>query len=153
MATVTLKSITSENWRQCSKLEVADDQRSWVAPNVTSLAESAFEPEAKLVPLAVYDGDTMVGFVMCGHPHYQGRDVWAIFRLMVDKDQQGNGYGRAAMEQVIQIIADQPDCTEIYISYQPENVIAEKLYESMGFLDEGQMIGDEVLVRLPVRKG
>ena len=152
MATVTLKPVTSENWRQCIKLKVADGQQSWVAPNATSLAESAFEPDAKLVPLAVYDGDTMVGFVMYGHPHYQGKDVWAIFRLMVDKDHQGNGYGRAAMEQVIQIIAGQPDCAEIYISYEPDNLIAAKLYASLGFLSEGQVIGDEVLVRLPVEK-
>jgi diamine N-acetyltransferase len=153
MATVTLKPITTENWRECIQLEVADGQENWVAPNVQSLAESAFEPDAKLVPLAVYDGKTMVGFVMYGHPHYQGKDIWAIYRLMVDKNHQGNGYGRAAMEQLIQRISAQPDCAEIYISYEPDNVIAAKLYASMGFLDEGQMVGDEVLVRLPVQKG
>lgn len=153
MATISLKPITSENWRECTRLIVADDQKSWVAPNVTSLAESAFEPESNLVPLGIYDGDTMVGFVMYGHPPFQGKQVWAIFRLMVDKNHQGKGYGRAAMDRVVQMISDQPDCTEIFISYQPDNVIAEKLYESMGFLNEGQMIGDEILVRLPVQKG
>jgi diamine N-acetyltransferase len=153
MATVTLKPITSENWRECIRLEVAEGQENWVAPNVQSLAESAFEPDAGLVPLGVYDGDTMVGFVMYGYPRYQGRNIWAIFRLMVDKSHQGNGYGRATMEQVIQKISAQPDCTEIYISYQPDNTIAAKLYASMGFLNEGEMVDDEILVRLPVQKG
>lgn len=153
MATVTLKPITSENWRECIQLEVADGQENWVAPNVQSLAESAFEPDAGLVPLGVYDGDTMVGFVMYGYPRYRGKNIWAIFRLMVDKNHQGNGYGRAAMEQVIQRISAQSDCTEIYISYQPDNTIAAKLYASMGFLNEGEMVDDEILVRLPVQKG
>ena len=152
MTKITLKAITSDNWRECVKLEVTDEQKNWVAPNVRSLAESAFEPDSRLVPLSIYNDDIMVGFVMYGHPPYEGHRVWAIFRLMDNKDHQGKGYGRAAMKAVIQHISAEPGCDNIYISYEPENKVAAKLYADLGFLDTGQMLEGEVLVRLPVEK-
>ena len=100
---------------------------------------------------AIKDGETMVGFVMYGRPHFEGRDLWFIFRLMVDLAHQGKGYGRAAMQEVIKMIVAQPDCDEIYVSYEPENSVAAKLYKSLGFIDEGKMIEDEVLGRLPIK--
>ena len=151
MAKITLKPITTENWGECVRLNVRDDQTRFVASNVYSLAESAFEPESHLIPLGVYDGETMVGFVMYGRPHFEGRDLWFIFRLMVDLAHQGKGYGRAAMQEVIKMIVAQPDCDEIYVSYEPENSVAAKLYKSLGFIDEGKMIEDEVLGRLPIK--
>ena len=153
MAVIALRPITTENWRECVKLKVNDDQRYFVAPNMFSLAESAFQPDYKLVPLGIYDGKTMVGFLMFGQPKYEGKDVWFIFRLMVDAAHQKKGIGRAAMVAVIKDISAKPDCDNIYVSYDPENTVAAKLYESLGFLTEGEIIEEEVLVRLPVKKG
>ena len=152
MTKITLKAITSDNWRECIKLEVTDEQSNWVASNVKSLAQSAFEPDDQLVPLGVYNNDTMVGFVMYGHPLHEERRVWAISRLMIDKAHQGKGYGRAAMKAVIQRISAEPDCDNIYISYEPDNIAAAKLYENLGFIDDGQKVGNETLVHLPIVK-
>ncbi len=62
--TMTLREITRENWLQCVRLKVAPEQEPFVAPNGVSLAQSKYEPE--WVPLALYDDDEMVGFVMYG---------------------------------------------------------------------------------------
>src|SRR5262245_38753883 len=40
---VTLRPVTRENWRAVARLEVAEGQRQFVAPNVYSLAEAAYE--------------------------------------------------------------------------------------------------------------
>ena len=41
---VTLKDIDRENFRAAVKLEVNEDQKNFVAPNVFSIAQSKVEP-------------------------------------------------------------------------------------------------------------
>ncbi len=67
---------------------------------------------------------------------------------MIDRRHQGNGYGRAAMEQVIERLRANPECSCVQIGWQPENVAAGKLYESLGFRRTGQIIEGEVVARL-----
>ncbi|WP_282940038.1 GNAT family N-acetyltransferase [Paenibacillus sp. RC67] len=147
--TIQLKAITSDNWQQCVRLSVHQEQERFVAPNVYSILQSKFESDK--IPLAVYSDDTPVGFVMYGCDPEDG--CYWIIRLMIDKKQQGKGYGRAALLQAIELIRAQPDCSQdIKISYKPENAGAERLYESLGFHKTGEMIGNaphkEVVAKL-----
>jgi diamine N-acetyltransferase len=135
---VTLREITIDNWQECIKLRVSDEQTDLVPSNIYSIAEAQFYPEA--VPLPIYDGqERMVGFVMYGVD--VASDKWKIFRLMIDQAYQGRGYGRAAMRHIIERLAAQPDCGEILISYQPSNNVARQLYADLGFIE--QEISDE----------
>lgn len=143
---VELRDITSENWYACVRLKVAPDQEQFVASNVFSLAQSKFEPES--VPLAVYDGDTMVGFVMYHPEDYELAKIWYIERLMVGQQYQGKGYGRAAMEALIARLKAIPGYTAILISFVPDNAAAQKLYASLGFEDTGEIEEGEVVYRL-----
>jgi len=61
---------------------------------------------------------------------------WKKFHLMIDRAHQGKGYGRAAMEQVIERLSAQPDCDEVLIAYQVDNEVARQLYSSSKFLEE-----------------
>lgn len=84
----TLKPITKDNWHAAIRLEVAPEQRKFVASNLYSIAQSQFEPGTVL--LGIYNEDeTMVGFLMYGPYH---DEMW-IWRLMVDQQYQGRGYG------------------------------------------------------------
>jgi diamine N-acetyltransferase len=143
---ITLREITRDNLRECIRLSLTEEQQNFVAPNVRSIAEAYVEPT--FVPLAIYEDETMVGFVMYGRDPETGAD-W-IIRLMIDAQHQGKGYGRAAMHAVIARIKQQPDCKEIRISYVPENSAAEQLYRSIGFEPTGEIEHDEVIARLPV---
>ncbi len=142
---VELREITRDNWLECARLAVTDDQKHFVAPNVYSLAESKFCPE--MIPLAIYDGETMVGFTMWGHA--TDADEWWIIRLMTDIKYQGRGYGRAAMTEVIWRIRERSPGTAILVSYEPANAVAEKLYMSLGFEKTGRVEDGELVVRLP----
>lgn len=148
---VELREITRENWRQCARLQVREDQRNFVAPNSFSLAQAAYEKE--LLPLAVYDGDTLVGFVMYTR---EPQPEWGYFilRLMVDQAYQGQGYGRAVIVEVLRRLGLKPDCREVHISEVPENVVAARLYESLGFARTGQVVDGEDLMKytFPDRK-
>lgn len=151
MTTVTLKPITKDNWRQCVSLEVADDQTSFVAENTYSLAQAAYDTDIQLEPFGIYADDEMVGFVMFGYPEFDGKRMWFIFRLMVDKNHQRRGYGRQGMALAVEMIKQKPDCTEMFVSFMPDNIGAATLYEQLGFINEGKIIGKEIMVRLPVK--
>jgi diamine N-acetyltransferase len=141
---ITLREITKDNWRECVDLKVGPGQEKFVAPNLFSIAEAKFEPEWR--PLAIYRGETMVGFTMYGRDERDG-SYW-IIRLMIDAAYQGRGYGRAAMIEVIRQLKEKPDCREIRISFVPENKAAEQLYLNLGFERTGWIEEGEVVLRL-----
>lgn len=142
--TIELRPITRQNWRACVRLRVATEQEQLVATNAGSLAQAAYEPEC--VPLAVYDGDTMVGFVMYALDA-DDNSYW-IYRVMIDAQQQRRGYGRAAMERLIEHMRALPGCDAITISYVEHNDAARQLYRSLGFVETGEVIEGEALARL-----
>jgi diamine N-acetyltransferase len=141
---VTLRDIDRENFKRCLKLEVREDQKSFVASNVYSIAQSKVEPT--YATQAVYDGEEMVGFVMYGYD--TDDDCHWIARMMIDKNQQGKGYGRAAMEEVVKRLRETPDCRQIALSIEPENEVAQRLYESLGFKKTGEVAQGEEIMRL-----
>ncbi len=144
---ISIRDITPDNWRQCIDLQVAEAQEHFVAPNVRSLAEAYVHKDC--YPRAIYKGDEMIGFVMYGRDSKDGKD-W-IIRFMIDHQHQGKGYGRAALQAVIDLLRQQPNCTAIRLSYEPENSVAEKLYESFGFRKTGEMDGNEIISELVVQ--
>jgi diamine N-acetyltransferase len=145
---IILQEITRDNWLPCVRLKVAPDQEKYVASNAVSLAQSKYEPES--VPLAIYDGDTMVGFVMYHPEDYGLSKIWFIERLMVGQHFQGKGYGRAGMEALIARLKAIPGYNAILISFIPDNAAAQKLYVSLGFKDTGEIEEGEVVYRLAI---
>lgn len=142
--TITLHEITRENWLPCVRLKVAQEQESFVASNGVSLAQSKYEPE--WIPLALYDDEEMVGFVMYGVHRDEG--IHWVLRLMVDHRFQGKGYGRAAMRLLLDRLRALPGCDQVAISYEPENEVARRLYANCGFRETGEVIEGETVARL-----
>lgn len=141
---VSLREITPDNWQKVLELKVRDDQTGFVASNLYSLAESKVFPDC--VPLAIYAGEQPVGFLM--YTFENERKEWWIFRLMISAEQQGKGYGRAAMLQAITRMRSVPGCDKIFISFEPNNAVAERLYRSLGFVPNQEIVDGEVVFRL-----
>ena len=139
MSESTLRPLTPANWEECINLRVGDDQQNFVAPNLYSIAEARIYPEC--VVLAIYAGETMVGFLMYALSKEDGR-YWLI-RFMIDQHYQGRGYGKAALRQLVDEMRRLPGCERIYLSYVPENTGAEALYTSFGFRPTGEIIEGE----------
>ncbi|MFE5320077.1 GNAT family N-acetyltransferase [Paenibacillus sp. NPDC056579] len=136
---ITLKTIDAANWQNIIQLSVRADQKSFVASNSFSLLQSHYESDK--VPLAVYLGEEAIGFMMYGKDPEDGK-YW-IVRFMIDHRHQGKGYGRTALLEAIHWIRGLSDCSPtITISYKPDNLIAEALYESVGFKKTGEMTSD-----------
>jgi diamine N-acetyltransferase len=138
LAKVHLRNVTPDNFRKCISLEVDESQKELVASNVKSLAEAYVNPN--LFPLAIYDAKVagweqpqlpMVGFTM----YEITAGVGFILRVMIDCKYQRQGYGRAAMLEVIRRLKLHPEVELIATSYQRGNEVASKLYRSLGFVD------------------
>ena len=152
MSSVCLRPVTMDNFRTCVRLRVADDQATFVAPNMESLAQAYVNP--RLTPCAIYKGDVfsraitaddpMVGFVM----YQEWDEVGFIMRLMVDAAHQRRGYGRAAMLEVLRRLKANPVIERIATSVIPENDAARELYLSLGF-EPFEERGGELYLRLP----
>lgn len=141
---IRIAEIDRHNWIDVLRLSVAKEQADFVATNAESLAECHVKPEC--IPFAVYDGDTPVGFCMyCMDA--DDREYW-IYRLMIDKAHQHKGYGKAAMELLLNHIRADETHHVIYISFEPENEAAKALYESLGFEPDGRIEDGEIVYRL-----
>jgi len=147
--------VTKDNWRELIKLNVREDQRHFVASNLYSIAQVQFGDDYAghwdLHAFGIYDGDTPVGFFMCGYDFEYPKQQAFIFRLMVDEKYQGKGFGRFAMEKMLEVFRADERITHVGISYEPENDVARKLYAGFGFVETGEILGDETLAVLKIR--
>ncbi len=140
---VTLREITAENFWDCIELEVSDDQKGFVTSNAVSLAQSKYQPEC--IPLGVFADEEMVGFAMYCIDSDDG-EYW-IYRMMTDKRHQGKGYGRKALELLVQRIKEDETRRCIFLGVHRESAGAVALYENFGFEFTGQVFGAEHIMK------
>jgi diamine N-acetyltransferase len=152
-------SITDNNMKECIELEVSPEQTRFVAHNAVSLGQAyaANKRGGCAVPYAIYEEDLMVGFVMYGYLRQEiddtfGEDCYYFWRLMIDKDHQRKGYGKQAVKRILDEVKRKPigAADHIYISYEPENTVAQTLYKSFGFEETGQIDDGELVARLRI---
>lgn len=142
---VELRPLTRDNWRQCAGLELGPGQDRLVASNLASLAESRFAPNYE--PRAVYADGEMAGFLMyCP----EGETYW-IFRLMTAREHQQRGIGARAVRSAIREIAERGG-HRVRISHVPDNEVASRLYQRLGFVPTGEIDDGEVVLELELEK-
>jgi diamine N-acetyltransferase len=144
MSDVELREVTRETVRRICALTVAPDQNQFVAPNAISIAEAYFSPKAWF--RAVYAGDEPVGFLMLSDD-VEKREYF-LWRLMIADGQQGKGYGRRAIQLLIDEVRTRPGATELKTSYVPGEGGPEGFYRTLGFEPTGEMDEGEVVARL-----
>jgi pimeloyl-ACP methyl ester carboxylesterase/RimJ/RimL family protein N-acetyltransferase len=134
---VSLREIGQQNWQAVVDLELEEDQRGFLEPNAVSLAESRFHPW--MLPLAIYNDDEVVGFVMFSQwPDPREGNYW-IHRFMIDRRHQGKGFGTAAMEALLDLFRTRiPACRTLWIGYDARNTPAQQFYARLGFVEQGE---------------
>ena len=141
---ISLREITTNNFWDIIDLKVKDDQIDLVTSNAVSIAQSKVQPEC--IPLGIYKDDTPVGFLMYCIDRDDG-NYW-IYRLMIDKNYQGNGYAKEAMNIIINIIKADKSKHQILLGVDKDGDISIKLYERLGFVFNGQVFGKESIMQL-----
>jgi diamine N-acetyltransferase len=141
---VTLREVTAETVRAVCRLEIAPEQRGFVAPNAVSIAEAHFEPKAWF--RAVYAGEEPVGFVMLFED--TEKPEYYLWRFMVGAEHQGKGYGKRALDRVVERVRGLPGATELLSSYVPGDGGPGGFYLRYGFEETGDVDEGERVIRL-----
>jgi diamine N-acetyltransferase len=141
---VEVVPVTADNWREVAELQVRGDQRDFVAPVTRYLALCAYD-DGPWHPVALRDDGRTVGFAMEAVDPADG-SYW-IGGLVVDAAQQGRGVGRAAVSALL-ARARARGCPSAALSYEPANVVARRLYASLGFVETGEAEGEELVARI-----
>ena len=143
-AAITLQSITEGNIRDVLRLEVAADQRQFVASNMVTMAFTYVDP---YVPYAICAGDQVVGLVAIESiPDNPVEDRYWVCRFMIGEKFQGKGYGAAGMREAMALIAAKDDSDRVRLSVVPENAHAIRFYERLGFVDIGEELQGEAVM-------
>lgn len=141
MSQVTLKRITSENWREALELSVNVEQQEFVAavtpPVAIALAKAYIRPDGRIVePYGVYHQHKMVGFFNLHYTPNSKEDYW-LFHFFIDKRFQRRGLGSASIDVLLKHIKnDHHSCHRIRLTVHPDNDAGKKFYTRLGFTDD-----------------
>jgi diamine N-acetyltransferase len=145
-ATITLREVTKDTVHAVSRLQVADEQREYVANNAFSIAQAHFEPKAWF--RAIYADGRLVGFVMLSDD--PDAPEYFLWRLMIDAAHQGKGFGRRAIAQLVEYVRARLAARELLVSYHPGSHSPRDFYLKQGFRDTGRTGEGEVVLSLPL---
>lgn len=152
-----LEKVNAKNVWEILRLRVGKEQENFVAPNDMSIIEAyiAVSGNGHAFPFGIYEDDTPIGFLMIGFgvddsyedPPQIAYGNYSIWRFMIDEKHQHKGYGKKALALALDFIRTFPcgPAEYCYLSYEPENTVAKKLYAEFGFAENGEMDEDEIV--------
>lgn len=144
-AVVSLREISGETARDIMRLKVTPEQRQFVASNEISIAQAYFQREHAWFR-AIYADETPVGFLMLyDNPE---EPTYFLWRFMIDVRYQGLGYGRKAVDRLIEHVKTRPGAEKLLVSCVPGAGSPCPFYERMGFTYTGEEEGIELVMSL-----
>lgn len=153
MNDIHFKRITAETVLTICQLSqtLSEEQQDAVADNAVSIAQAHFSDNVWM--RAIYKGAIPIGFIMLhiGSDWGDGIDCPGVFlwRFMIAKPFQGQGYGRMALENLIDHLRAL-GIPELYTSYHLGSGSPEMFYKNLGFVPTGEYYGEEPEVVLKV---
>ena len=139
---VRLVDVDATNWSVLAEVEPKPDQRDFVASITRYLCLAHYGGEWN--SLAIEAQGSIVGHVMWAVDDADG-STW-LGGLVIDAVHQGRGIGRAVVEAFLDRFSEDGK-TNVALSYSPQNDVARRLYLATGFVETGEMEGDEIVAR------
>jgi diamine N-acetyltransferase len=144
-AVVTLREITRDTVRTITDLKVAPQQTGFVATNAESIAQAYFDRDVAWFR-AVYADEIPVGFIMLEDD--AANQDYFLWRFMIDARYQGHGYGRRALELLVEYVKTRPGAKALMTSCVPGDGSPWSFYERLGFVPTGEVDEGEIVLRL-----
>ena len=157
MATVELRDIVTEADRQgVLALEVAPGQDRFVASVEDSFRDAIDDARAVPRMWSINDRDRVVGFAMisdgipverlASDPDLIG--PYYLWRLLIDRRVQRRGYGSATLDAIVAYVRTRPGADVLWVSAGQGEGSPQPFYERYGFVPTGDVMDDEVVLRL-----
>lgn len=143
---VTLQPITEDTvWGICQLSDTLTEPRKYfVATNAVSLAQAHFNKHAWF--RAIYAGKAPVGFMMIVDD--DETPEYFLWRFMIAGPYQGRGYGRQAIQRLVEYVRTRPAASELLVSCGEGQGSPKEFYLKQGFVPTGEMEDDETVLRL-----
>lgn len=157
IARVELRDIVTDADRAAAlALQRGPGQDHFVSSVEQSFADALEHPEACARYWGVYDGEEIVGFTMISDnipretldadPTLAG--PYFLWRLLIDERHQRRGYGTATLDAVVAYVRSRPGGDALITSAGQGEGSPQPFYERYGFVPTGEIMDDEVVLRL-----
>jgi len=146
---IILKEITFDNVDEVCELSdtLSAEHNEMVAPNAISLAHAYCTEEA--LPKAIYNDEELVGFIMLQVGQREKGPFAYLWRLMIATDHQGKGYGKGAIEVILEDLKKQ-GYNELTATHGEGKGSPKEFYHRIGFKPTGDMHSGETVVKLKI---
>ena len=125
---IKLRTISEDNYQQCLNLRASVEKESFVDSVAYSLAEAwVFYKDTR--PFAIYENDTMIGFVSM----YVGEENHQIVNFLIDDGFQGRGLGTEAAKACVSYLQQEHHASRISVPVELENIAAQAFWRKLGF--------------------
>ncbi|MDM5337105.1 GNAT family N-acetyltransferase [Fictibacillus enclensis] len=145
-----LRKVDRDNWEEALRLKVMKEQEKLVPSVAVSLAKVYIKPDGddvEYLPFSIYVNDRMVGFIMHAYVQKTENMYW-INGFLIDEQQQGKGYGKQALNEMISWIERKfPHSKETRLTVNKENHHAKALYEKLDYVPTGEEYDGEIVYR------
>lgn len=140
---IRLMNVDPDNWRL--RLSVAKTQEKYVANTTAILARAYAYRNQRSRAFFICNQDIPIGMgLYYDCPEQAGYDLSQIF---IDERYQGHGYGKAAMQSVLDEMKRDGKYNKVVLCYIEGNDVAKNLYRQLGFTEIGREEEEIILER------
>ena len=157
---VTLRALEHTDRAQLMALRRAPGQERYLGSMESHFEDAVEDARAEPRMWGLHAGEAVVGFVMIsdGIPEERlatDEDLvgpYYLWRLLIDADQQGRGYGRAALDLVREYLLGRPGAHVLWTSCAPGEGSPQPFYLRYGFRRTGQVKWGEDLLSIDIER-
>lgn len=153
MNLIHIEPINKSNWEDALAISLHKSQEKLVPSVIESLAWAYIKPwDEAFDPYILRKDDKTVGFFYLSYTPHSTNNYW-IGGFQIDKNYQGIGLGTQSLTRIIEFIQEvHRQCEVISLTIEKSNAHARKLYEKLGFVNQGQENQDgEVIYKLNLK--
>ena len=127
-------------WFATVECRLAPGQEDYVNPAGFSIGRAWLNPESN-IPCIIRKGGIRIGYIVLRN----WKDNATSWSYYLDKDWQGQGYGKTAARLAVKILKSAMPELPVKLSAEKENTKAQRLYKSVGFLLTDETDGDDLV--------
>lgn len=154
MKKLSIHPVTRDNWENAIQIKIHEEQVPFVPSIYEALTYAYIKPwDEALDPFLVCDEEITIGFFYISYTPNSADNYW-IGGFQIDKSCQGKGYGKQTMKRIIEFICEtHPSCKLISLTVEQDNKLAQRLYESIGFVNQQEHNQDDEVIYQLVLEG
>ena len=143
---IQFRAITEKNFKAVLDMKTGEG-KAFVPSNARSLAQAwLYRDNNDVYCFAIYDDETPVGFMQLDEDPEER--VIGLWRVMIDEQYQGKGFGTAAVRLIISLVRESGKYDRMSLGCVEENAVGMHIYEKLGFRPTGEVEYGEVQMEL-----